>query len=342
MTEKMETPFRIEVLKVTSEHLDPSTEFVTQGTIYRSDSDEVVCHGLPVCKQLNSWDELEDVLEKNPDMGIRLYQEGSLLRFFYDNDKWHVSTSRKMDAFKTSWGNRKSFGKLFEDALFSLYKETLASFLTKLNVEYVYYFLFTSKDIFYVNPVEEDRIQLLFVLNKQNELVISEASNFQTVEYLDKEEVKNLYDTDGLMGVILENEFKRYCLFTRTYSERKDVFGNKKYFAIRLLEATDEEKEKLIKLYPESEEYLKLIQKEKIYFCKNAHRTYIRRHVQKNWEETEPNIHHFVKEIKKEYLKERKPMYIEDVIQLFNNQSSDSKFIYLRKYIPIQIGGNLQ
>lgn len=43
--------------------------------------------------------------------------EGTLLRVFYYKDRWFLSTFRKLDAFKSRWGYRKSFGELFCEAL---------------------------------------------------------------------------------------------------------------------------------------------------------------------------------------------------------------------------------
>lgn len=43
--------------------------------------------------------------------------EGSLLRMFFFNNKWYLSTNRKLDAYKSRWASKTSFGELFNQAL---------------------------------------------------------------------------------------------------------------------------------------------------------------------------------------------------------------------------------
>jgi len=43
--------------------------------------------------------------------------EGALIRVFYYMDRWYISTHRKLDAFKSKWSSKKSFGTLFREAL---------------------------------------------------------------------------------------------------------------------------------------------------------------------------------------------------------------------------------
>jgi hypothetical protein len=52
-------------------------------------------------------------------------EEGTLLRVFYvtENEKWYISTHRKLDAFKSKWASAKSFGELFVDSLLEVYPE---------------------------------------------------------------------------------------------------------------------------------------------------------------------------------------------------------------------------
>lgn len=43
--------------------------------------------------------------------------EGTLIRIFNYADKWYVSTHRKLDAFRSKWSSRESFGQAFCNAL---------------------------------------------------------------------------------------------------------------------------------------------------------------------------------------------------------------------------------
>jgi len=48
--------------------------------------------------------------------------EGSLLRLFCINNKWYVTTHRKLDAFRSKWASRQSFGEQFLEALSAEYE----------------------------------------------------------------------------------------------------------------------------------------------------------------------------------------------------------------------------
>ena len=48
--------------------------------------------------------------------------EGSLIRMFYHNDKWYLTTNRKLDAFRSKWASKDSFGSFFKKALESEYE----------------------------------------------------------------------------------------------------------------------------------------------------------------------------------------------------------------------------
>lgn len=83
--------------------------------------------------------------------------EGCLVRVFNHNGKWYTTTHRKLDAFKSYWGCRTSFGEMFFNCLetarqtqpdfaekFADSENLLESFYTTLNPEHQYVFLVSS------------------------------------------------------------------------------------------------------------------------------------------------------------------------------------------------------
>ena len=95
--------------------------------------------------------------------------EGCLIRVFYFNSKWFMSTNRKLDASKSRWSSDKSFGKYFVEGLkkISTYKDDtndddiLEKFYSTLNIEKKYEFLLKNSEenrIVCKNPVEEPSI----------------------------------------------------------------------------------------------------------------------------------------------------------------------------------------
>lgn len=94
----------------------------------------VVFHGPDIVMKAFSYtpeyDEYDNEnLEKNikpmlNDSVVFDAHEGTLIRIFYFMDKWFISTHRKLDAFKSKWASKESYGTLFRKALTSEVENT--------------------------------------------------------------------------------------------------------------------------------------------------------------------------------------------------------------------------
>lgn len=77
--------------------------------------------------------------------------EGSTIRVFKTDKNWHISTHRKLNAFRSRWSSRTSFGQTFKEAIQLLAsqnglwgtnpEEALPLFLKSLDPKYSYAFL---------------------------------------------------------------------------------------------------------------------------------------------------------------------------------------------------------
>lgn len=76
-------------------------------------------------------------------------EEGTLIRLFYTNNKWYISTNRKLDAFHSRWGTTTSFGEIFKNALHHLNQDEEKLF-ERLDKNHVYFFL--------IRNIRENRI----------------------------------------------------------------------------------------------------------------------------------------------------------------------------------------
>lgn len=88
-----------------------------EDTVSEEKEEEVVveemCHSIPKSVRFN-----EDL--KNLTMGqVEECYDGTLMRLWWNNlrGKWQLSTTRRMNAFKSYWGSRKSFGRLFNETV---------------------------------------------------------------------------------------------------------------------------------------------------------------------------------------------------------------------------------
>lgn len=321
-------------------HISLDSDFVIQGNIYDQNK-SLVCQGVPISKDLKNLENLERTYNSGK-YDVRPFYEGSLLRIFYFQDKWNVATSRKLSAFESKWGSVTSFGELFQEYLKKDYNTTFELFCESLSVEYNYYFLFTSEAVFYIHSSSTSTLRLMYIKDKSGNLIFDDILGVPKFEYFTMQEMKEKYEKNEILGIVLENQTERYCLFSENYQSKKKVYGNNKFLAARILELTDEEeKKKFLEYFPQSSKYFDLIHQSKLAFCKNAHRVYVQRYIQKNFVEVDPSLNHFVKSLHLNFKENKKPTYYEDVVLFFLNKSPESKFMYLRKYLPKNIGGHI-
>lgn len=90
------------------------TEVVKQcrGIVFSGDS--IVMKAFPYTEELKEED-FETFQDQNDLSKCRFYPsyEGVLIRMFFYDGKWFMSTHRKLDAFKSKWSTKVSFGEMF-------------------------------------------------------------------------------------------------------------------------------------------------------------------------------------------------------------------------------------
>jgi hypothetical protein len=59
----------------------------------------------------------ESMLQSISDCTVYRSEEGTLLRLFFNDGRWMVSTHKRINAFLSRWSSKKSFGELFLEAL---------------------------------------------------------------------------------------------------------------------------------------------------------------------------------------------------------------------------------
>lgn len=91
--------------------------------------------------------------------------EGSIIKVYYYNNKWFFSTNRKIDAFRSKWSSKQSFGYFFKEALeyqFSV-NEKLKQFYNKESDNII--------DIFTSFLDKNKQYMFLLLNNKENRIV---------------------------------------------------------------------------------------------------------------------------------------------------------------------------
>ena len=89
---------------------------------------------------------LELVYPQNIYTPMKVYEaiEATMIRVYFYKDKWYISTTSRIDASSSFWGEKTSFRTLFEEEL-KLSGITLDNFLKKLDTRYKYFFMLPTK-----------------------------------------------------------------------------------------------------------------------------------------------------------------------------------------------------
>lgn len=90
-----------------------------RGVVFNKD--KLIMKGFPYTMEYTQNENLPDINDNitNSFDKCSFYDsyEGSLIRMFYFKDKWYLSTNRKLDAFRSKWASKESFGSFFKKAL---------------------------------------------------------------------------------------------------------------------------------------------------------------------------------------------------------------------------------
>ena len=95
--------------------------------------------------------------------------DGSLIKLFYHNDKWHVATNGAADAFKAEATAKKSYGDLFIEALRG--QKSAQELVDLLDKDYTYMFELVSPETQLVVSYPETK---LYYLGRRNIITMKE------------------------------------------------------------------------------------------------------------------------------------------------------------------------
>lgn len=114
-----------------------------RGIIYRKDTLECVCH--PFNKFGNYGESYCPAIDWNS-AEVQQKIDGSLMKVWFDDNKWHVSTNGTIDAFKANLNDlsiNKTYGDIFLNALATA-NLTFKDFIAHLTENFVYLFELVS------------------------------------------------------------------------------------------------------------------------------------------------------------------------------------------------------
>ena len=253
---------------------DPQIVKECRGAVFNGDT--LVLKGFPFTDEysLKDFDSLWNLLE-NKDLNLYDSHEGCLLRVFHFNNKWHVSTHRKLNAFRSKWSSKVSFGQMFVDALEYLYENNKSfkkkvdvsdndkvynKFLDSLNTSNQYMFLLRNsyENRIVCQPPENHTVYHVGTFLKDGSLTLEEdvgveqptKHSFTTKQEM-SDYVQNL-DINNIQGLYVYCDGNQYKLLNDDYVELFETRGNEPSIKFRYLQVRMDGKQRqnLYYLYP--------------------------------------------------------------------------------------------
>lgn len=240
--------------------------------------------------------------------------EGTLLRVYFHDNRWYISTCRKLDAFKSKWGSNKSFGEIFEDILETPLEQFCKNVLDETKV-YCYVIRTYNKNRIVCNGYEKPELFLVGTYdNGDFDNFNFEKCNVPSVQEINTMDALRAHmekiDPSKLQGVILMNE-KGECVkvMKHEYVEAFKLRGNQPNIILRYIELQQEgdgkKVETFFNMYQDHKEAIIEFTDSITDICSFVFRKYRNRFIRKQVAIVPPDLYYIIRELHDSYLKDR-------------------------------------
>jgi len=322
-----------------------------RGTVFNGD--KIIAQGFPFTNEYNDFDDAE-IIRNSIDFEKHTFYdsyEGSLIRMFYFGGKWFVSTNRKLDAFRSKWASKESFGNFFKKAL-----QYEFEFNQRLN-EYVEYNPETDSEnvinIFQDKILDKEKQYMFLLLNNSENRIVCQSPSTPTVfhvgtfvndklkmdedifishpkkhEFNNFDEILNYVTNlnyNKLQGIIVFNEDNTdFKIMNKDYQYLYKARGNEPSVKFRYLQVRMDKNnnDSLRYLYPEScpdfEKYENIIYS----IAESINKSYIERFIKKNYVTVPSEEFLVIKECHNWHIEDRldNKINLNKVIEVLNQQ----------------------
>jgi len=288
--------------------------------------------------------------------------EGALIRLFYFSGKWYLSTHRKLNAFRSKWSSRDSFGTLFKRALehevvvnksFSNRlantngENILERFQSTLNKNMQYMFLLRNSSdnrIVCDPPTVKDTLVLHVGTFVNNTLSMTEdiGLNYPSHHtFTDLNDLVNFVNTKvnpkSVQGIFCFGpENQQLKVLHSDYMQMFHVRGNEPSLKFRYLQVRMDKKvtDMLYNLYPDNIEVFNDYENTIYDIAHLIYRAYVERFIKKHYVTMPREEYQVINECHSWHLADRQNnrVNLDHVIQVLNKQSPTNINHMIRRF----------
>lgn len=327
-----------------------------RGMVQEVSSGKVLFESFPYTDEFDKTqkDKFMEKLGNWEDWEVFYSMEGSLIRVFWYGSKWYISTNKKLNAYKSRWSSRKSFGDMFQEGVGHLTKkEDLDSFLEILDKEYVYFFLVRyNQENRVVCQVEKDpNKQILFIgrnrvgdsyqLEKEwthSEVPMESPETISDLKPDQLEQSLEELDLQKYQGYIFFHKTKNFQvkIVPSEYKRLYQIRGNNPNIRFRYLEIrlNPQLRKEFLEMYPLSQDLFLEYENILYQIAKLIRIYYIHRYIKNKYVTLPKEEYILMKKCHEWYLSNREEnrINVTKVLEILNQEDVLSMYKMIRRY----------
>jgi hypothetical protein len=284
--------------------------------------------------------------------------EGAVVRMFHYDNKWYVSTHRRLDAFRSKWASKSSFGAMFVDALEYEYQtnevfknrvgvteNVLQSYQDTLDKDSQYMFL--------VRNIEDNRIvchapdhpSVLFVgtfrngvLDLDDDVSLPTPKEHRFITFREVALYLENVDITKLQGLcVFASDGSQYKLYNRYYGDLYKARGNEPSIKYRYLQVRLDKLmlDDLKTLYPSHVPTFDKYENAIYEIAMNIKSSYVKRFIKKEFVTVPPEEYSIMKQCHQWHISDRDHNHISftKVMSIVNEQSPSKLNKMIRRHL---------
>jgi hypothetical protein len=251
---------------------------------------------------------------------VVIYNEGSLVKVFYYQDKWYVGTSKKPESSGVFWNSEKSFKELFFEAnqdypVNTLDKECCYSFLLQ-HPEHFVTFQNLPMNVIMLNKINMSSGEV------QRPVCEYYSSTLDIRQLQDTVNTRSVTENYIIYGQNADGYDLRIKMLSNAYKTRHSLIGNQQNVKTAYIKAFQEEKDQDFKQYlPEYNQMCNQIDTDIKELVKNVYTAYVLKYKAKQHFKMNEKYTGIIKKVHDMYLQKKNPIEIENVLDLVLKQA---------------------
>lgn len=299
----------------------------SNGVILEKNTNKIVHYSFDKCYEVHE-DSLDkvDLVEFNKGVvyDIEPYNEGCLIKIYHYNDKWNISTSKKIDASKNFWVKNHSFEQLLTECKYFD--------INNLDTNYCYTYILQHPKLLLTNNYDDVRISLITkaLIGINNEIELYDMIDNSDNDFIKIESIDQL-DISNNNYMIIYKDHTRVKVLNDSYVRVKNIMS--KYSNLDLIYFDNinnkHNRDLIINMYPDFN-YKQLDHIFEI-VCNNIYNIYVDKFIYKQKIEIPTYYNKTIYQLHNTYKARRTPIHLGDVINILGSLSGKT-LAYIMNY----------